>query len=184
MSEKIEQLCDQIKDLLKKNSREYIVVNTLVESYTHPQFTIPEYLGKLGHTIPEMGNFIPYEEIKKEMYSSYDSLGIDYGDFVLDLDEDFCIEDYYDEDSDENKEILLSYITEDELIAVRIESDKLVFCVEEIFIFDEQPACENVKEISISSLVEDYDDETVVCALEACVRILSDETKNSIFWKI
>ena len=70
------------------------------------------------------------------------------------------------------------------LIAIIIKSDELVFCVEETFTDDEQTACENVEEISISSLVAHYGDEVVARALEAYVRLLSDETKNSEFWKI
>ena len=59
------------------------------------------------------------------------------------------------------------------LIAIRIESDKLVFCVERTFTDDEQTACEIVEEVSINSLVSNYGDEIVVRALEAYVRILS-----------
>ena len=65
----------------------------------------------------------------------------------------------------------------DILIAIRIESDKLVFCVETTFTDDEQTACENVEEVSIGSLVDSYGDEVVVRALEAYVGILSDEIK-------
>ena len=43
------------------------------------------------------------------------------------------------------------------------------------FTDDEQTACENVEEVSLSSLVVSYGDEVVVRALEAYVRILSDE---------
>ena len=57
-------------------------------------------------------------------------------------------------------------------------------CVEETFTDDEQTACENVKEVSISSLINYYGDENVVRALEAYVRILSDTPKDSIFWKV
>ena len=48
------------------------------------------------------------------------------------------------------------------------------------FTDDEQTACENVEEVSLSSLVVSYGDEVVVRALEAYVRILSDETKEKV----
>ena len=63
------------------------------------------------------------------------------------------------------------------LIAIRIESDKLVICDETTFTDDEQTACENVEEVSIGSLVDSYGDEVVVRALEAYVGVLSDETQ-------
>ena len=114
-----------------------------------------------------------------------DSIDVDWDDFILDENEEPVYdEDYDDEEYDEEDCILYYEYTQFVLIAIRIESDKLVFCVEEIFTDDEQTACENVKEVSISSLVDDYGDETVVRALEAYVRILSDTTKDSMFWKI
>lgn len=73
-------------------------------------------------------------------------------------------EDYYEEET-----------TDYVLIAIRMESEKLLFCVETIFTAEGQPsACENLEEVSISSLVDEYGDEIVVRALEKYVRILSD----------
>ena len=89
-----------------------------------------------------------------------------------------------DEEYDEEDYIVYYERTEYLLIGIRVESGELLFAVERIFTDDEQTACENVKEVSISSLVDDYGDETVVRALEAYVRILSDTPKDSIFWEI
>lgn len=61
------------------------------------------------------------------------------------------------------------------MIAIRVESDELLFSVERLFTDDEQTVCENVEEVSISSLVRDYANKAIVPALEAYVRILSDE---------
>ena len=180
MKEKIEQLCDQIKDLLKKNDREYIVAITPEETYSHPDFTFPEYFN----------NILDNSQYGFNELLCDDSIDVDWDDFILDEDEepvyveDYDEEDYDDEEYDEEDCILYYEITQFVLIAIRIESDKLVFCVERIFTDDEQTACENVEEVSISSLVDDYGDETVVRALEAYVRILSDTPKDSIFWKI
>ena len=180
MKEKIEQLCDQIKDLLKKNDREYIVAITPEETYSHPDFTFPEYFN----------NILDNSEYGFNELLCDDSINVDWDDFILDEDEepvyveDYDEEDYDDEEYDEEELILYYEYTRFVLIAIRIESDKLVFCVERIFTDDEQTACENVKEVSISSLVDDFDDETVVCALEAYIRILSDKTKDSLFWKV
>ena len=178
MKEKIEQLCDQIKDLLKENDREYIVAITPEETYSHPDFTFPEYFN----------NILDNSEYGFHELLCDDSIDVDWEDFVLDKDEepvytddfyeeDFDEEDYDDEeDFDEEDYIIYDEITEFLLIAIRIESDKLVFCVEETFTDDEQTACENVEEVSISSLINYYGDENVVRALEAYVRILSDKT--------
>ena len=180
MKEKIEQLCDQIKDLLKKNDREYIVAITPEETYSHPDFTFPEYFN----------NILDNSQYGFNELLCDDSIDVDWDDFILDEDEepvyveDYDEEDYDDEEYDEEYCILYYEITQFVLIAIRIESDKLVFCVERIFTDDEQTACENVKEVSISSLVDDYGDETVVRALEAYVRILSVTPKDSIFWKV
>jgi hypothetical protein len=180
MKEKIEQLCDQIKDLLKENDREYIVAITPEETYSYPDFTFPEYFK----------NIIDNSEYGFNELLCDDSIDVEWEDFVLDEDEepvyveDYDEEDYDDEENDEEELILYYETTQFLLIAIRIESDKLVFCVERIFTDDEQTACENVEEVSISSLVDDYGDETVVRALEAYVRILSDTPKDSIFGKI
>lgn len=180
MKEKIEQLCDQIKDLLKENDREYIVAITPEETYSYPDFTFPEYFK----------NIIDNSEYGFNELLCDDSIDVEWEDFVLDEDEepvyveDYDEEDYDDEEYDEEELILYYETTQFLLIAIRIESDKLVFCVERIFTDDEQTACENVEEVSISSLVNDYGDETVVRALEAYVRILSDKTKDSLFWKV
>ena len=180
MKEKIEQLCDQIKDLLKENDREYIVAITPEETYSYPDFTFPEYFK----------NIIDNSEYGFNELLCDDSIDVEWEDFVLDEDEepvyveDYDEEDYDDEEYDEEELILYYETTQFLLIAIRIESDKLVFCVERIFTDDEQTACENVEEVSISSLVNDYGDETVVRALEAYMRILSDKTKDSLFWKV
>ena len=175
MKEKIEQLCGQIKDLLKKNDREYIVAITPEETYSTPGFTFPEYFK----------NIIDNSEYGFNELLCDDSIDVDWDDFIIDeYVEPIYVDDYDEEDYDEEDCILYDEISQYLLIAIRIESDKLVFCVEKIFTDDEQTACENVKEVSISSLVCNYDDEAVVRALEAYVRLLSDETKNNAFWKI
>ena len=175
MKEKIEQLCDQIKDLLKKNDREYIVAITPEETYSNPGFTFPEYFN----------NILDDSEYGFNELLCDDSIDVDWDDFIIDeYVEPIYVDDYDEEDYDEEDCILYDEISQYLLIAIRIESDKLVFCVEKIFTDDEQTACENVKEVSISSLVCNYDDEAVVRALEAYVRLLSDETKSSEFWKI
>ena len=181
MKEKIEHLCDQIKDLLKKNDRQYIVAITPEETYSTPDFTFPGCFK----------NIIDNSEYGFHELLCDDSIGVEWDDFVLDeYEEPIYTDDYYeedhddDEDFDEEEYIMYYETTQFVLIAIRNESDKLVFCVETTFTDDEQTACENVEEISINSLVSNYDDEIVVCALEAYVRLLSDQTKDSIFWKI
>ena len=181
MDEKIEQLCDQIKDLLKKNDREYIVAITPEETYSTPGFTFPEYFN----------NILDDSEYGFHELLCDDSIDVEWEDFVLEEDQEpVYTDDYYEEDHDDDEDfdeedyIIYDEITQFLLIAIRIESDKLVFCVEETFTDDEQTACENVKEVSISSLINYYGDEDVVRALEAYVRILSDTPKDSIFWKV
>ena len=180
MKEKIEQLCDQIKDLLKKTDREYIIAITPEETYSHPDFTFPEYFN----------NILDNSEYGFHELLCDDSIDVEWEDFVLDEDQEpVYTDDYYEdhdeeEDFDEEEYIIYYEITQFLLIAIRIENDELVFCVEETFTDDEQTACENVKEVSISSLVRYSDDETIIRSLEAYVRLLSDETKNSEFWKI
>ena len=180
MKEKINQLCGQIKDLLKKNDRKYIIAITPEETYSTPGFTFPEYFN----------NVIDDSEYGFHELLCNDSIDVDWDDFVLDEDQEpVYTDDYYEdhddeEDFDEDECIIYYEITQFLLIAIRIKSDELVFCVEETFTDDEQTACENVKEVSLSSLVGDYGDEVVVRALEAYVRLLSDKTKNSEFWNI
>ena len=181
MEEKIEQLCDQIKDLLKENDREYIVAITPEQTYSHPDFTFPEYFN----------NILDNSEYCLNELLCDDSIDVEWEDFVLDEEiEHIYTDDFYEEDHDDDEDfdeedyIIYDEITEFLLIAIRIESNKLVFCVEETFTDDEQTACENVKEVSISSLINYYGDENVVRALEAYVRILSDTPKDSIFWEI
>ena len=175
MKEKIEQLCDQIKDLLKENDREYIVAITPEETYSHPDFTFPEYFN----------NILDNSEYGFHELLCDDSIDVEWEDFVIDEEiEHIYTDDFYEEDFDEEDYIIYDEITQFLLIAIRIESDKLVFCVEETFTDDEQTGCVNVKEVSISSLIKYYDDEDIVCALEAYVRILSDTPKDSIFWEI
>jgi hypothetical protein len=52
VKEKIGQLCDQIKDLLKKNDREYIVANVPMSTEEASDYCLPEYyktiIGDLG----------------------------------------------------------------------------------------------------------------------------------------
>ena len=180
MKEKIEELCDQIKDLLKENNREYIVAITPEETYSTPGFTFPEYFN----------NVIDDSEYGFHELLCDDSIDVEWEDFVLDEDQepvytDGYYEDHDDEEDFDQEEYIIYYeITQFLLIAIRIKSDELVFCVEETFTDDEQTACENVKEVSLSSLVGDYGDEVVVRAFEAYVRILSDKTKDSLFWKV
>ena len=181
MKEKIEQLCGQIKDLLKKNDKEYIIAITPEATYSTPGFTFPEYFN----------NILDDSEYGFHELLCDDSIDVEWDDFVLDVEEEpIYTNDYYeedhddDEDFDEEENIIYDEITQFLLIAIRIESDKLVFCVETTFTDDEQTACENVKEVSLSSLVGDYGDEVVARALEAYVSLLSDETKNSPFWKM
>ena len=181
MKEKIEQLCDQIKDLLKKNDKEYIIAITPEATYSTPGFTFPEYFNSI---------------IDDSKYGFHellcdDSIDVEWEDFVLDVDEEpIYTDDYHEEDHDDEEDfdegdyIIYYETTQFLLIAIKIESDKLVFCVETTFTDDEQTACENVEEVNISSLIAQYGDEAVARALEAYVGILSDETKNSIFWKI
>ena len=180
MKEKIEQLCGQIKDLLKKNDREYIIAITPEETYSTPGFTFPEYFN----------NIIDDSEYGFHELLCDDSIDVDWDDFVLEVEEEpIYTDDYYedhddDEDFDEDECIIYYEITQFLLIAIRIKSDKLAFCVETTFTDDEQTACEDVEELSISSLVGDYGETTVVSVLEAYVRILSDEAKKSKFWKM
>ena len=180
MKEKIEQLCDQIKDLLKENNREYIVAITPEETYSYPDFTFPEYFN----------NILDDSEYGFNELLCDDSIDVDWEDFVLDEDvepvyvDDYDEEDYDDEEYDEEEYIIYYEITQFLLIAIRIENDELVFCIEETFTDDEQTACANVIEVSISSLVRYSDDETVIRSLEAYVRLLSDTPKDSIFWKV
>lgn len=166
MEEKIKQLCEQIKDLLKKNNKECLIIKTPEETYSTPGFTFPEYYKDI---------------IDNEDYGSYfedvctdDILLDEYSEPIFV--EDYDVEDYDEDDYEEDDVILYYEYTRFVLIAIRIESDKLVFCVEEIFTEDEQTVCVNVEEVSISSLVHDYDYESAVCALEEYVRILSDKT--------
>ena len=178
MKEKINQLCGQIKDLLKKNDREYIIAIT--PEYSHPGFTFPEYFN----------NIIDDSEYGLNELLCDDSIDVEWEDFVLDEDQEpVYTDDYYEdhddeEDFDEEEYIIYYEITQFLLIAIRIENDELVFCIEETFTDDEQTACANVIEVSISSLVRYSDDETVIRSLEAYVHLLSDETKKSEFWKI
>ena len=178
MQEKIEQLCGQIKDLLKKNDREYIIAIT--PEYSHPGFTFPEYFN----------NIIDDSEYGFNELLCDDSIDVEWEDFVLDEDQEpVYTDDYYEdhdeeEDFDEEEYIIYYEITQFLLIAIRIENDELVFCIEETFTDDEQISCANVKEVSISSLVRYSDDETIIRSLEAYVRILSDTPKDSIFWEV
>ena len=143
MKDKIEQLCDQIMDLLKKNDKEYIIAIPPLDPYSTARFTIPEYFNSV----------IDSDYCLDELL--YDSDEVERDDFVL-----------YEE-GDETTEFLL--------IAIRIESDKLVFCVEKAFRDDDGDACENLEEVSIGSLMDSYGDEAVERALEAYLVMLSND---------
>lgn len=171
MKEKIEQLCEQIKDLLRKNNREYLIAITPEETYSYPDFTFPEYF----NSVSQFG-------FHKLLFDY--STDFDWENFELEREEEPIYEDdiedhYDDEDFDADDYVMYHEVTQFFLIAIRIESDKLLFCVEKIFTDDEQSACENVEEVSISYLVDWYDEEIIVRALEAYVRLLSDETKSN-----
>ena len=94
MEEKIEQLCDQIKDLLKENDREYIVAITPEETYTYPDFTFPEYFK----------NIIDNSEYGFNELLCDDSIDIDWDDFILDEDEEPVYVDDYDEEVYDDEE--------------------------------------------------------------------------------
>ena len=173
MKEKIEQLCEQIKDLLKKNDREYVVVQTPEETYSYPDFTFPEYIKNV------LDNSEYYDYLLCD-----DSLLVGDGDdFLLDV-YDEPVYDYDEEDYDEEDNILGYDRTRYYLIGIRVESGELLFAVESILTNDEQTACDDVKEVSIRSLVCGHSDKDVVRVLEAYVRVLSDEAKKSKFWKM
>ena len=167
----------------KKNNREYLIVGTPEESYSFPSFTFPEYMMSVV-TQGINSTYFPNDEIRDEMLSAYDSLDVDYDeDLLLDEDRepvfayDYDPDDHEDEEDFEEEEYIAFYeVTQYRLIGVRMESDNLLFCVQEVFTDDEQTSCETVNEVSA--------DEISDSALEVCVRILSDETKDSIFWKI
>ena len=74
MKEKIEQLCGQIKDLLKKNDREYIIAITPEETYSNPGFTFPEYFK----------NIIDNSEYGFNELLCDDSIDVDWDDFIID----------------------------------------------------------------------------------------------------
>ena len=132
-------------DLLKKNDKEYIIAIPPLETYSTARFTIPEYFNSV----------IDSDYCLDELL--YDSDEVERDDFVLYEEGEMC----------ETTEFLL--------IAIRIESDKLVFCVEKAFHGDDGGACENLEEVSIGSLVDSYGDEAVERALEAYVVMLSDD---------
>ena len=156
MKEKINQLCDQIKDLLKKNDREYIVANIPMSEYRLPEY-YKTIIGDLS------------EDFLERLNNALDSSAI--GDAIC-IDEE---ENYEDED-----EPNLRYYA---LIAIRIKDDELVFCIDQSASesYDEQWETEDVYEMRDLNL---YYDCWVVNALDAYVRILSDKAKHSIFWDI
>ena len=161
MKEKIEQLCDQIKDLLKKNDREYIVANVPMSTEESGDYCLPEYyktiIGDLSVDFLEKLNTV------------LDTSAI--GDAIC-IDEE---ENYEDEDEPNVR----CY----SLIAIRIKNDELFFCIDQSVSEsdDEYWETEDVFETCDLSL---YFDDWVVDALEAYERILSDKAKYSIFWEI
>ena len=159
----------------QKNDKEYIIAITPEETYSTPGFTFPEYFNSI---------------IDDSKYGFHellcdDSIDVEWEDFVLDEDQEpVYTDDYYEDHDDEedfDEEYIIYYeITQFLLIAIRIKSDELLFCVERTFTDDEQTACENVEEVSIGSLVDSYGDKVVARVLEAYVRILSDQTNEKV----
>ena len=95
MKEKTEQLCGQIKDLLKNNDREYIIAITPEETYSTPGFTFPEYFN----------NIIDDSEYGFHELLCDDSIDVEWEDFVLDEDEEpVYTDDYYEEDHDDEED--------------------------------------------------------------------------------
>ena len=154
--EKIVQLCDQIKDLLKNNDREYIVANVPISDYPLPEY-YKTIIGELG------------EDLLKKLNDAH-SAESTLGDIYIDDEETY-------EDEDEPSVCFFG------LIAIRIKNDELVFCIEdsESESYDGCFETIDVHEMNDLSL---YDDDGVIRGLEAYVRILSDKTKYSILWEI
>ena len=164
--EKIVHLCNQIKDLLIKNGREYIV-GTLPST----DFPLPEYYKTIIGDLSE---------------DSCDKLYDNCGDCTL---ED---EQIYEDDYEYADEMLgVRFYS---LIAIRIENGDLVFCIEEAEGEDYDADFKTVNVYERSDLSNFYIhpssvytiefSQTVISCLEAYVRILSDETKSNICWKI
>ena len=94
MKEKIEHLCDQIKDLLKKNDREYIIAITPEETFSYPDFTFPECLK----------NIIGNSEYGYNKLLCDDSIDVEWEDFVIDEEiEHIYTDDFYEEDHDDER---------------------------------------------------------------------------------
>ena len=161
MKEKIEQLCDQIRDLLKKKDREYIVANVPMSTEEASDYCLPEYYKTI---IGDLG-----VDFLEKLNAALDISAI--GDAIC-IDEE---ENYEDEDEPNVR----CY----SLIAIRIKNDELVFCIDQS-VSESHDGCwetEDVYEVPDLSL---YFDDWVIDALEAYVRILSDKTKYNIFWEI
>ena len=145
MKEKINQLCDQIKDLLKKNDREYIVANIPMSEYRLPEY-YKTIIGDLS------------EDFLERLNNTLDSSTI--GDNICVLDE----ENYEDEDEPNVR----CY----SLIAISIKNDELVFCIDQS-VSESHDGCwetEDVYEVPDLSL---YFDDWVVDALEELKDLLS-----------
>jgi hypothetical protein len=172
--EKIVHLCNQIKDLLIKNGREYIVGTLPLTDYPLPEY-YKTIIGDLS------------EDSCDKLYDNTD-------DCILD-DKEIYDEDYKYAD----KRILIIkrerlgvrfYI----LLAIRIENGDLVFCIEKSEGEDYDADFETVfvyesRDLSNLYIYGDAIDgigfnRRVISCLEAYVRILSDETKSNICWKI
>ena len=161
MKEKIDQLCDQIKDLLKRNDREYIVANVPTSTQESGDYCLPEYYKTIIGDLS--GDFL------EKLNAALDTSAI--GDAICIYDE----ENYEDEDEPNVR----CY----SLIAIRIKNDELVFCIDQS-VSEGHDGCwetEDVYEVPDISL---YFDDWVLDALEAYVRILSDKTEYNIFWEI
>ena len=172
--EKIVHLCNQIKDLLIKNGREYIVGTLPLTDYP-----LPEYYKTIIGDLSE-------DSCDKLYDNSYDCT----------LDDE---EIYEDDCKYADKRIVIinrerlgvRFYT---LLAIRIENGDLVFCIEHC---DGEDYDADFKTVYVyeSSYLSNYylksgvftsykSSDRVIRCLEAYVRILSDETKSNICWKI
>jgi hypothetical protein len=171
--EKIVHLCNQIKDLLIKNGREYIVGTLPLTDYPLPEY-YKTIIGDLS------------EDSCDKLYDNTDDCTLDDKEIYED---DYK---YADKRIVINRERLgVRFYT---LLAIRIENGDLVFCIEvsEGKDYDAGFKTVDVYESRDLSKFYIYGDAAgwiefnrrVISCLEAYVRILSDETKSNICWKI
>ena len=158
MKEKIEQLCDQIKGLLKINDREYIVANVPMSTEEASDYCLPEYYKTIIGDLSE---------------DSCDKLYDNTDDFTLG-DEEIYEDDY--QYADERLGVRF-YV----LLAIRIENGNLVFCIEES---EGEDYDADFKTVAVYEGLDYSKKYSITSCLEAYVRILSDETKSNICWKI